>query len=114
LTTTVLINHDQIFFDAYKKSAKKSYTVTVGRKKAVVTAFALTLSSYGIILGAILWRFLPASTGLVLLTLPLYLIQIRLYQTAAKSPLHYVKLTQTTFALSVVFGLLLTLGLLIG
>ena len=114
LTTTVLINHDQIFFDAYKKSVKKSYTVTVGRKKAVVTAFALTLISYATVLGAILWRFLPAFTGLVLLTLPLYFIQIRLYQTPAKSPLHYVKLTQTTFALSVVFGLLLTLGLLIG
>jgi len=114
LTTTVLINHDQIFFDAYQKSAKKSYAVTVGRKKAMLTAFALTLVSYAIILGAILWRFLPAFTGLVLLTLPLYLIQIRLYQTPATSPLHYVKLTQTTFALSVVFGLLLTLGLLIG
>jgi 1,4-dihydroxy-2-naphthoate octaprenyltransferase len=40
LTTTVLINHDQIFFDAYKTCDKKSYTVTVGRRKAVVSAFA--------------------------------------------------------------------------
>lgn len=114
LTTSVLINHDQIFFDAYKKSGKRSYTVTVGRKMAVVTAFALTLISYGVILGAILWRFLPAFAGLILLSLPLCLIQIQLYRTPAKSPLHYVKLTQTTFVLSVAFGLLLTVGLLIG
>jgi hypothetical protein len=37
-----------------------------------------------------------------------------LYRTPARSPLHYVKLTQTTFALSVAFGLALTLGLLLG
>lgn len=114
LTTTVLINHDQIFFDAYRKSGKKSYTVTVGRRMAIVTAFALTLISYAIVFGAVVWGSLPAFTSLVLLTLPLYLIQIRFYQTPAKSPLHYVKLTQTTLALSVVFGLLLTVGLLIG
>jgi len=114
LTTTVLINHDQIFYDAYRKSGKKSYTVTVGRKMAIATAFALTLISYAIILGAVLWGSLPALAGLVLLTLPLYLIQIRLYQTPAKSPLHYVKLTQATLVLSVIFGLLLTVGLLIG
>ncbi len=114
LTTTVLINHDQIFFDAYRKAGKKSYTVTVGRKMAIVTAFALTLISYAIVLGAVVWGSLPAFAGLVLLTLPLYLIQIRFYQMPAKSPLHYVKLTQTTLALTVIFGLLLTVGLLIG
>jgi 1,4-dihydroxy-2-naphthoate octaprenyltransferase len=114
LTTTVLVNHDQIFFDAYRKGCKKSYTVTVGRKMAIVTAFVLTLISYAIILGAVVWGFLPAFASLVLLTLPLYLIQIRLYRTPANSPLHYVKLTRTTLTLSVIFGLLLTVGLLIG
>ncbi len=114
LTTTVLINHDQIFFDSYQKSGKRSFTVTVGRRVAFAAAFALTLASYLIVLGAVVWRLLPAFAGLVLLTLPLYFIQIRSYRTSARSPLHYVKLTQTTFALSVIFGLLLTVGLILG
>ncbi|MGD0176891.1 MAG: prenyltransferase [Candidatus Bathyarchaeia archaeon] len=114
LTTTILVNHDQIFFDAYKTGGKKSYTVTVGRKMAVATTFTLTLVSYAIIVGAVVWGLLPHFAALVLLTLPLYLIQIRLYRKPAESPLHYVKLTQTTFALSVIFGLLLMVGLLIG
>jgi 1,4-dihydroxy-2-naphthoate octaprenyltransferase len=114
LTTTVLVNHDQIFFDAYKKGGKRSYMVTVGRKGGIITAFTLTLISYASIIGAVIWRILPVYAGLVLLTLPLYIIQIRLYRTPTDSPLHYVKLTQTTFALSVVFGMLLTLGLLLG
>lgn len=114
LTTAVLINHDQIFYDAYLKSGKRSFTVTVGRKAALITAFAITLASYLIIIGAIIVRFVPAYTALVILTLPLFILQTQLYATPAESPLHYVKLTQVTFALSVIFGLLLSLGLVLG
>ena len=114
LTTSILINHDQIFFDAYQKAGKRSFTVTVGRKSAMATSFILTLFSYSIIIAGIAGKILPATTALVLLTLPLFVVQVRLYQTPAQSPLHYVKLTQSTFALSVLFGLLLALGLMLG
>lgn len=113
LTASVLINHDQIFFDPYVKAGKKSFTVAVGRAHAIVTAVILTLISYMIIIGAALARLTPVSTLLVLITLPLFLVQLRLYRTPAGSPLHYVKLTQTTMALSVIFGLLLALGLVL-
>jgi len=36
-----------------------------------------------------------------------------LYSAPAESPLHYVKLTQIAFALSVIFGVLLALALAI-
>jgi 1,4-dihydroxy-2-naphthoate octaprenyltransferase len=114
LTTCVLVNHDHIFFEAYRKSGKRSLTVTIGRRAAYGVAFTLTLASYVIVIVGILVRFVPATSGLVLLTIPLYLKQIQLYRTPAQSPLHYVKLTQTTFALSVTFGLLLALGLIVG
>lgn len=114
LTMSILINHDQIFFDAYQKAGKRSFTVTVGRKSGMATAFSVTLLSYVIVAFSVVELLLPLPALLVLLTLPLFLIQIRLYWTPAESPLHYVKLTQTTFALSVLFGLLLSLGLMIG
>jgi 1,4-dihydroxy-2-naphthoate octaprenyltransferase len=114
LTAAILINHDQIFFDAYKTAAKRSYTVTVGRTAAAATAFALALASYAIVLGTAIGGLLPRFAVMVLLTFPLFLIQTRLYRTPAESPLHYVRLAQTTFTLSVTFGLLLTVGLLIG
>ena len=114
LTTCLLMNHDQIFFEAYQKSGKKSLTVTLGRHQACAVAFTLTFVSYLIVIVGILVRLVPATSGLALLTIPLFFKQIQLYRTPAESPLHYVKLTQTTFALSVIFGLLLALGLLIG
>jgi 1,4-dihydroxy-2-naphthoate octaprenyltransferase len=114
LTTCVLMNHDQIFFEAYQKSGKRSLTVTIGRDAAYAVAFTLTLVSYLMVIVGILARLVPATSGLVLLTLPLYFKQIQLYKTPARSPLHYVKLTQATFALSVSFGFLLTLGLIVG
>ena len=110
LTTTILVNHDQIFFDAYGKAGKRSFTVTAGRKAAAVTAFILTLLSYIVVSVAVFLRMLPLPTVLVLLSLPLYFRQIQLYRTPAQSPLHFVKLTQTTFALSVVFGSLLAVA----
>jgi 1,4-dihydroxy-2-naphthoate octaprenyltransferase len=114
LTSSLLLNHDQIFFDAYQKGSKMSFTVTVGRKNAMATAFILTLASYLTILVTVLWKLLPFSALLVFLTLPLFIIQTRLYRTPAQSPLHYVKLTQTTLALSTAFGILLSLGLFLG
>ncbi len=114
LTVCVLVNHDQIFFDPYLKAGKRSFTVTVGRRTAMLTAAVLTLFSYLIILGAIVAGLLPVLSGLVFFTLPLFLFQLRLYSTPAASPLHYVKLTQATMALSVLFGVLLALGLIVG
>lgn len=114
LTVCVLVNHDQIFFDPYSKAGKRSLTVTVGRRAAILTAAVLTLCSYLIILGAIVAGLLPVLSGLVFVTLPLFLFQLRLYSTPAGSPLHYVKLTQATMALSVLFGVLLALGLIVG
>lgn len=114
LTTCVLINHDQIFYDAYLKAGKKSLTVTVGRKPAIIAALILTLLSYATVLVAVLGKLMSTTTLLIFLTFPLFIKQIRLYSTPAQSPLHYVKLTQTTFALSVIFGALLALGLAVG
>lgn len=114
LTTSLLINHDQIFYDPYLKAGKRSFTVTVGRKTAMSTALILTLFSFAIVFAASLSRVMPTTALLVFLTLPLFITQTRLYRTTAQSPLHYVKLTQTTLALSVIFGVLLALGLALG
>jgi 1,4-dihydroxy-2-naphthoate octaprenyltransferase len=114
LTTSVLINHDQIFFDAYQKAGKRSYAVAVGRRRAIATTFIFTLVSYLIIVASGVLKLLPIAALLILLSLPLFIAQIRLYRKPAESPLHYVKLTQTTFALSIMFGLLLSIGLVLG
>ena len=114
LTTCVLINHDQIFYEPYLKAGKKSFTVTVGRKPAITTALILTALSYATVLVAAVGKLMPITTLLIFLTIPLFVKQVRLYSRPAQSPLHYVKLTQTTFTLSVIFGVLLALGLAIG
>ena len=114
LTACVLINHDQIFFDPYLNSGKRSFTVIVGRKTSMTSATLLTLLAYVIVLATLIAHMIPMTAAAVFLTLPLFLLQVRLYSMPAGSPLHYVKLTQITFALSVLFGLLLALGLIAG
>lgn len=110
LTTCILINHDQIFYDPYLKAGKRSFTVTVGRLLAMTTAIILTILSYAVVTIAVFGRLLPLTALFVFLTVPLFIAQVGLYRTPAQSPLHYVKLTQITFALSVIFGLMLALG----
>lgn len=113
LTAAVLINHDQIFFDPYVKAGKRSLTVTLGRKQAMRTAFILTVFAYALVVVAAAQSLVPITSLLVLATLPLLAIQAKLYLQPAANPLHYVKLTQVTFALSVGFGVLFSLGFVI-
>ena len=49
LTASVLINHDQIFFDPYLKAGKRSLAVTLGRKHAMESAFVFTLLAYAVV-----------------------------------------------------------------
>lgn len=113
LTAAILINHDQIFFDPYLKAGKRSLAVTLGRKHAVEAAFVLTLLAYVVVSLAVGWTWLPATCLLVFGTAPFFALQTQLYLRRAESQLHYVKLTQLTFGLSVLFGVLFSIGLVI-
>ncbi len=114
LTATVLMNHDQIFYDPYRMSGKRSLTIILGRQTVMRTVMVLTALSYLVVMLAITVGILPLSSIIVLATLPLFARQIQLYNKPAESPLHYVRLTITTFLLSVAFGVLLALSLAIG
>ena len=74
----------------------------------------LTGLSYLLVTVAVSVGLLPLSSIIILGTLPLFGQQIQLYTRPADSPLHYVRLTMTTFLLSVAFGLLLALSLVVG
>ncbi len=113
LTASVLINHDQIFFDPYLKAGKRSLTVTLGRKHAMQAAFALTLLAYAVVALAVARSLLPITCLLVFGTVPFFAMQTRLYLRRAETPLHYVKLTQLTLVLSVLYGVLFSAGLVI-
>ncbi len=113
LTATILMNHDQIFYGPYQQSGKKSLTVILGRRASMNLSLLLTVVSYLIVLLAIPFGLLPWPSAIVLISLPLFARQVQLYRSVAASPLHYVKLTMTTFLLSVSFGILLALGLVV-
>ena len=108
------MNHDQIFYETYRQKAKRSLTVILGRHRSMWTAFLLTLMSYSIVILAIPAGLLPLRSLAVMLSLPLFARQTQLYRARVHSPPHYVNLTVTTFLLSVAFGLLLSLGLVLG
>ncbi len=114
LTATILMNHDQIFYEPFQQAGKRSLTVILGRRASMNVSLLMTLVSYLIVLLAIPVGLLPPTSAIVLLSLPLFGREVRLYRSMSPSPVHYVKLTMTTFVLSVSFGVLLALGLVVG
>lgn len=111
LTTTVLMNHNQIFFDPYVKTGKRTLTIILGREKGLKATMLLTIISQLTVAAAILTGILPLTALLAYLALPLTLRQFRLSMKREKTIPDYAALTQATFGADIAFCLLLAAGL---
>jgi len=112
LTTSVLLSHDKIFFDAYREAGKRSLTVVLGRNLTNKLIFALGLVAYLLVFLFILLSYAPVYAAAVLLTIPFFVGAIDLPGRDASPPDH-ARRTMRAFIQSVTFTLLLSLGLLL-
>lgn len=112
LTVDVLLTHDMIFYDTYKEAGKRSLTVVLGRVRAEWLSFALGAAAYGFALALVAVGILPLTCVLVLLSLPIFLRQ-GIPTGAERSPPEYGLRAQSLFIHSVVFSVLLAIGLFI-
>ena len=112
LTTSVLLSHDKIFFDAYSEAGKRSLAVVLGRNLTNKLIFALGLVAYLLVFLFILLGYAPVYAAAVLLTIPLFVGAVDLSGRDASPPEH-ARRTMRAFVQSVTFTLLLSLALLL-
>jgi len=112
LTTSVLLSHDKIFFDAYSEAGKRSLAVVLGRNLTNKLIFALGLVAYLLVFLFILLGYAPVYAAAVLLTIPLFVGAVDLAGRDASPPEH-ARRTMRAFVQSVTFTLLLSLALLL-
>ncbi|HXW37379.1 MAG TPA: prenyltransferase [Nitrososphaerales archaeon] len=112
LTTDVLISHDMIFYDVYERAGKRTLTVVLGRSAAARLFTYLGVVAYSIIVLAVVTRVAPLSSLLVLLALPVFL-KLADLEGKVRAPPEYGARTMLAFAHSVLFSLLLALGLVL-
>ncbi len=112
LTTSVLLSHDRIFFDAYKEAGKRSLAVVLGLNGTSRLILSLGVSAYALVLTFILLNYVPVFSIAVLATIPAFASALDLSGKEAPPP-ERAKRTMRAFLHSVAFTLLLSLGLLL-
>ncbi|MHB8568533.1 MAG: UbiA family prenyltransferase [Nitrososphaerales archaeon] len=114
LTVTILLDHDLIFFEVYNKARKMSLAATIGKKKALIASFLLTICSYVLVIIFVAFRILP----IWCLAAPAasFVIILRKKNTFSKpneQPPYYLPFTVNSLVSNWAFCLILALSLLI-
>jgi 1,4-dihydroxy-2-naphthoate octaprenyltransferase len=111
LTITVRMNHDQIFFEPYVKTGKRTLTIILGRENGVKATIILNVIAQLTVAAGILIGILPLTSLIAYLALPLIIRQFRLSMKPEKRIPDYAEVTQATFIANITFSLLLAAGL---
>jgi 1,4-dihydroxy-2-naphthoate octaprenyltransferase len=113
LTATVLMCHDQIFFEPYVKTGKRTLTIVLGRGRALTATLLFSIVAYLSVVFGVFSSLLPPTSLAVCFTIPLTLRQLRILLKHEKTPPDYAALTQATFMADIAFGVLFAAGLLL-
>ena len=109
LTTAILISHDLIYFDVYRQSGKRSITVVVGKRAAVVLATSLSVFAYAVLALLVAEGVVPVFGLLAAGAIPL-LLRFADLRGRELSPPEYGARTTFAFLHSVLFSALLAAG----
>lgn len=112
LTTAILMSHDQIYFDVYMESGKRSLTVALGRRRAALFSTALMLLAYATLVGLVAFGVAPMWCLVALGAAPL-LAKAANFGSKGLSPPEYGGKTMAAFLQSTAFTLLVAVGLLL-
>ena len=112
LTMNVLLTHDMAFFGPYSAAGKRSLTVVLGRSRTEgLTVFSVAAAYFAVVLLALLKEVAP-TVLLILLAVPI-LLRTGLKPAKERSVPEYAHRAKMLFLHSVVFSLLLALGMIL-
>jgi 1,4-dihydroxy-2-naphthoate polyprenyltransferase len=114
MTVTILMDHDLIFYEVYKKSGKLSLSTVLGRRKALIGSALITVVAFGMILGLVAAGILPIwCTAAPLISGAVLLRKRRDYGSSDKPPPFYVPFTVNALYSDWLFSLFLAIGILV-
>ncbi|MBI3840414.1 MAG: prenyltransferase [Thaumarchaeota archaeon] len=113
MTVSVLISHDQIFYDVYLQSGKRSLTVVLGRRRASILLTLLGAAAYLMVAAMVAVQIAPTLGLLALGGLPLF-FKLADLRGAVRTPPEYGRRTSLAFLQSTIFTGLLAAGLVLG
>ena len=112
LTMNVLLTHDMIFFEPYSAAGKRSLAIVLGRYRTEWLTLGSTLVAYALVISLVALRLVAPTSLAVLLALPI-LVKAGVRPRAERSVPQYGDRAKAFFLHSVIFSLLLALGLVI-
>lgn len=113
LTTCILLNHDLIFYEPYKKGEKKSLTVVLGRQKSIKLSFGLSIFTYIYLTLLVVYDVLPFYSLITFISLLLLLKLLKIYSIKKLNMENYGNATSTAFLLSIIYCILLSISFII-
>ncbi len=111
LTVNVLMMHDLIFLEPYRRSGKRSLAVVLGAEKVQRLALVFAFSAYAIVVASVLGGWVPPAGLLCIAAVPVLLWSRRGGAPGQPPPAVFGVRTMRTFLHSVTFTLLLALGM---
>lgn len=114
LTAVLLINHDMIFYDAYKEGGKRSLAVVMGRFAAAKLSLVLSACCYLFLLIMILLGIFPITTGVAFLGIAVLALLARIFSKSDLQIPDYARATTLSLIHSLAFAVLLAAGFLLG
>lgn len=112
LTVAILMCHDQIYFDVYEQSGKRSLTVVLGRKMGALFAGTISVLAYVILVVLVVVGLAPVY-GLLAFGAAPFLAKAANFSGRTLSPPEYGARTSAAFLQSTVFTLLLAVGVIL-
>jgi 1,4-dihydroxy-2-naphthoate polyprenyltransferase len=109
LTVAILMNHDQIYFDVYSQSGKRSLVVVLGRKRAAMLSAAISVLAYATLVILVAAGTAPLYALLAFGAVP-FLLKSANFRGRELSPPERGARTMAAFIQSSAFTLLLAAG----
>jgi 1,4-dihydroxy-2-naphthoate octaprenyltransferase len=114
LTTTILLNHDMIFYDVYVQGRKFSLTAVIGRRNTAFVSLGPTAFAYAFTIYLAVARVVPAYSLAALIPAVLIVKNLPTYvKKKGAIPPEYVKITGSAMLADILFGVVFTISLLL-
>jgi len=114
MTVTILIDHDMIFYEVYRKAKKFSLGAVLGRSRALSISLWLTVLGYVLVVALVTARILPlASLAAPIVSAIILARRSKAFTRSGEAPPFYVPFTVNALLSDWMFSLVLAISIVL-
>jgi 1,4-dihydroxy-2-naphthoate polyprenyltransferase len=114
LTVTILMDHDLIFYEVYRKSRKYSLATILGKKNALAASAGMSVASYLMIIALVAGGILPIyALGAPIVSMAILMRKRTDFKRSSEPPPFYVPFTVNALLSDWLFSLALAIAIAI-